>query len=111
MDGNTLQMYRRMLFLTVAEAVAHIQTSEGKPLNARKWQRIEKGETAVPDDVAFEIKVLVQGYFRLLNACKPVAYYRTIEEYFADYPSGDFVDWRVRQAVASAKQMLRYVPR
>ncbi|PMT73867.1 DUF1870 domain-containing protein [Vibrio parahaemolyticus] len=102
MTNNELKQLRRLLFLEVSEAAALIGECE-----PRTWQRWEKGDRAIPNDVSRVIQMLALTRLERLQVefdeTDPnYRYFETFEEYTASGGAGNELKWRLAQSVATA---------
>ncbi|HHY0551884.1 TPA: DUF1870 family protein [Vibrio parahaemolyticus] len=102
MTNNELKQLRRLLFLEVSEAAALIGECE-----PRTWQRWEKGDRAIPIDVARAIQMLGLARLERLQVefdevDVNYRYFETFDEYKAAGGAGNELKWRLAQSVASA---------
>lgn len=97
-----LKQLRQLLFLSQAEAALEIGNVE-----ARAWQRWEKGDRAIPDDVVEKIQMLSLTRHKLLSI-EPdfnhynYQYFDTKEAYFNASGSVSIIKWRLAQSVAAS---------
>lgn len=105
MNNKELQSARCMFFLTVSEAAKHI----GR-VSPRTWQRWEKSDSNVPEDVAEKMHQLACERNDLIFLAKALAdkkitsgilYEMTLADYQQAYPSATLLDWRLSQCVAA----------
>ncbi|MGL5103050.1 MAG: DUF1870 family protein [Plesiomonas sp.] len=101
MNNNELKQLRRLLFLEVSDAAALIGECE-----ARTWQRWEKGDRSVPNDVADKMQMLaltrterlqVEFDSNDVNYC----YFETYDEYKDAGGSGNELMWRLAQSISA----------
>ena len=73
MHAKQIERYRRLLFLTVLEAAKNVACTATRPegVSERAWNRWEKGEAVIPQEVADNLTALInerQGIvFELAN--------------------------------------------
>lgn len=101
MTNFELKQLRQLLFLSQPEAAEHI----GK-VEARAWQRWEKGDRAVPLDVAEQMQMLSLTRQELLDSLPDFEHYNykyfdTIEEYATESGIKSVIKWRLSQSVAA----------
>lgn len=101
MTNNELKQLRILLFLDVTEAAQHIGDCE-----ARTWQRWEKGDRAVPVDVAQTMQMLALSRFDMLQVecAEADPMYTFFADYvdFKDKTGASVIKWRLAQSVATA---------
>lgn len=102
MTNNELKQLRRLLFLEVSEAAALIGECE-----PRTWQRWEKGDRAIPNDVSRTIQMLALTRLERLQvqfdeADPNYRYFEKFEDYKATGGAGNKLKWRLAQSVATA---------
>ncbi|TQP89061.1 DUF1870 family protein [Vibrio cholerae] len=102
MTNQELKQLRRLLFLEVSEAAALIGECE-----PRTWQRWEKGDRAIPDDVIQTIRMLALSRIEYLQvehdeSDPSIRYFETFDEYKAAGGGGNELKWRLAQSVATA---------
>ncbi|WON78055.1 DUF1870 family protein [Serratia sp. UGAL515B_01] len=102
MNKNELKQLRRLLFLEVTEAAKLIGECE-----PRTWQRWEKGDRVIPNDVAQIVQMLALTRLERLqfafNDTDPnYRYFETFEEYKAANGCGNELMWRVAQSVSAS---------
>lgn len=102
MTKNELKQLRRLLFLDVSEAAALIGECE-----PRTWQRWEKGDRAIPNDVAMVIQMLALTRLERLQvefdeADPNYRYFESFDEYKASGGAGNELKWRLAQSVSAA---------
>lgn len=102
MTNNELKQLRRLLFLDVTEAAQWVGQCE-----ARTWQRWEKGDRAIPTDVATMMQQLALSRMDRLeveyNESDPdYRYFETYDEYKIAGGTGSALMWRLSQSVATA---------
>ncbi|MGM6589807.1 DUF1870 family protein [Vibrio parahaemolyticus] len=101
MTNQELKQLRRLLFIEVSEAAALIGECE-----PRTWQRWEKGDRAIPNDVSREIQMLALTRLERLQVefdeTDPnYRYFETFDEYKAYGGTGNELKWRLAQSVAT----------
>jgi DNA-binding XRE family transcriptional regulator len=106
MKNIELQAARKLLMLETKEAAELIGT-----VSTRTWQYWEKGQYAIPDDVAGQIEDLIQLRSDMMERRKKEAeqagddytinYYRTIEDFKHATGKDNVVMWRLTQSVAA----------
>lgn len=101
MTNFELKQLRQLFFLSQPEAAEHI----GK-VEARAWQRWEKGDRAVPLDVAEQMQMLSLTRQDLLDSLPDFDHYNykyfdTIEEYAIASGIRSVIKWRLSQSVAA----------
>lgn len=100
MTNHELKQLRTLLFLDVTEAAKWIGECE-----PRTWQRWEKGDRAVPDDVARQMQMLALSRLDMLQfECdENNPNYRYFERFseFKAAGGGNELKWRLAQSVAS----------
>lgn len=97
-----LKQLRRLLFLEVSEAARLIGECE-----PRTWQRWEKGDRTVPQDVEQTIQMLALSRLEMLqfesDENNPnYQYFETFEEFKTAKGGGNELKWRLAQSVATA---------
>lgn len=103
MTNNELKQLRRLLFLEVSEAAALIGDCE-----PRTWQRWEKGDRAIPNDVIQTMQMLALSRFECLQferrdeSDPSIRYFETFDEYKAAGGGGNELKWRMAQSVSAA---------
>jgi len=102
MNNNELKQLRRLLFLDVAEAAAHIGECE-----PRTWQRWEKGDRSIPLDVVKTIQMLALSRLEMLQfefdeSNPSYCYFETFKAYKSAGGAGNELKWRLAQSVATA---------
>jgi hypothetical protein len=105
LNNKELQAVRLVLFLSTAEAAVHI--GDG---SQRNWQRWERGEFKVPQDVCDKIFSIIELRIDMMQTMEELAlavgdsdvcYFLSFESYLEHNKEGDLLDWRLRQSVAS----------
>jgi len=101
MTNHELKQLRQLLFLDVSEAAKLIGDCE-----PRTWQRWEKGDRAIPNDVIQTIQMLALTRIERLSvefdAVDPnYRYFQTFDEYKASGGGGNALKWRLAQSVAA----------
>jgi len=98
MNNKELQAARKLLFLSVAEAAKHI----GK-VTPRSWQKWERGENRVPNNVEEKIIMLLQKRLDMISEIAKQGIdkisYLTFNEKITE--NSDLVDCRLSQSVAA----------
>lgn len=102
MTNHDLKQLRRLLFLEVNEAAKLIGECE-----PRTWQRWEKGDRAIPNDVSRGIQMLALTRLERLHvefdeADPNYRYFENFEGYKASGGAGNEINWRLAQSVAAA---------
>nr|AKN37110.1 Putative cytoplasmic protein [Vibrio cyclitrophicus]AKN38181.1 hypothetical protein [Vibrio splendidus] len=102
MTNHELKQLRRLLFLEVSEAAELIGECE-----PRTWQRWEKGDRAIPNDVSRVIQMLALTRLERVELLHDVGdpnyrYFDSFEEYKASGGAGSELKWRLAQSVATA---------
>lgn len=100
MTNNELKQLRTLLFLDVTEAAQHIGDCE-----PRTWQRWEKGDRAVPADVAQTMQMLALTRVDMLqveyDAADPMYQYFSEYEDFKANTGASVINWRLAQSVSA----------
>lgn len=104
MNNKELQAARKLLMLDVSEAAEHV----GR-VSPRSWQYWESGRSAVPDDVANEIAMLLkmrgdmiaQAFEDAPTAHMTLRYFNSLAEFVHAHPDGNTLGWRLHQSVAA----------
>lgn len=101
MTNHELKQLRRLLFLNVSDAASLIGNCE-----PRTWQRWEKGDRTIPNDVIREIQMLALTRLEQLQvefdeSDPNYRYFETFDEYKAAGGAGNELKWRLAQSVAS----------
>jgi len=102
MTNNELKQLRRLLFLEVSEAAQLIGECE-----PRTWQRWEKGDRSIPNDVSRVIQMLALTRLERLQiefdkADPNYCYFDSFYEYKTAGGTGNELKWRLAQSVATA---------
>lgn len=69
MQAKQIERYRRLLFLTVLEAAKNVACTATRPegVSERAWNRWEKGEAAIPQEVADNLAELIGERQRIVS--------------------------------------------
>lgn len=100
MTNTELKQLRTLLFLDVTEAAQYIGDCE-----PRTWQRWEKGDRAVPADVAQTMQMLALTRVDMLQVENDTA--DPMYQYFAEYEDfkavtgASVLKWRLAQSVSA----------
>lgn len=72
MDNQTFALYRKLLFLSVIEASRSIAQTSERPdgVSERAWNRWEKGEAPIPQEVIDNLQKLITQRESALNHIK-----------------------------------------
>ncbi|MGR5451413.1 DUF1870 family protein [Vibrio sp. PNB22_3_1] len=102
MKNNELKQLRRLLFLEVSEAAALIGECE-----PRTWQRWEKGDRSIPNDVVQTMQMLAltrldQLQVEFDETDPNYRYFENFSDYKAAGGAGNELKWRLAQSVATA---------
>ncbi|WP_373740197.1 DUF1870 family protein [Neisseria sp.] len=112
MHHKVFASYRRLLFFTVLEAAKNVAITPTRPdgVSERAWNRWEKGESPIPDEVINNLKLLIderqnqiKHITERLNAGEKV-------ELSIPSSSIDIVDYRLKQSVFAEAVALGAVP-
>ncbi|MER2494414.1 DUF1870 family protein [Catenovulum sediminis] len=107
-----LQAMRKLLMLDVSEAAECIKGSMTTGVTVRTWQRWEKGDFSVPEDIQNELMGCLQWRSRLIDECieeypfdsdetMQIKWYHTFEDFLVDYPDQIKLMWRIHQSVCA----------
>ncbi|EIY4766806.1 DUF1870 family protein [Vibrio cholerae] len=102
MTNNELKQLRRLLFLEASEAAKLIGEC-----STRTWQRWEKGDFEIPNDVSRTIQMLALTRLERLQVESGEVdpnyrYFETFDEYKEAGGTGNELKWRLAQSVATA---------
>ena len=69
MQAKQIERYRRLLFLTVLEAAKNVACTATRPegVSERAWNRWEKGESVMPQEVADNLVALIGERQRIVS--------------------------------------------
>lgn len=69
MQAKQIERYRRLLFLTVLEAAKNVACTATRPegVSERAWNRWEKGESVMPQEVADNLAALIDERQRIVS--------------------------------------------
>lgn len=72
MDNQTFALYRKLLFLSVIEASRGVAQTSERPdgVSERAWNRWEKGEAPIPQEVIDNLQKLITQREAVLNHIK-----------------------------------------
>lgn len=107
MNNKQLQAMRQLLFLTTNEAAEYIGGC-----TQRTWQRWEKSDVSVPNDVAEKVQHLICERAAKVEALEEllldagehdayINYHTTFEDYEQKHQGATVLDWKMSQSIAA----------
>lgn len=101
MDNQTFALYRKLLFLSVIEASRSVAKTSERPdgVSERAWNRWEKGEAPIPQEVIDNLQKLIVQREAVLNHIKKQS--DNGEKLIIHLNQPDIIQAKINQSIAA----------